>query len=614
MKKTCSGGITVFCSVVFPFILLFLVGLFYYGQHQTVKSSIRRDLDAAGFSTLAEYDQDWAREYGLYVIEKSRVEESVQYYMEENRSHSWGEYQLEEVAVTQMNSLEDITELQEQIIMFMNERGLLSLIEEIGTSVLQIKDLDQQVEEEVNWKESDELLKVQQLYGELVTKFEGVRNDGHKNLYSINSLLQEDPTILEVLEVLKLEKLDSAQLGVLDSAYYELDQVAYLCEEARWIGTELEKAIDELEKPEELPITSNQLKEYQEVLKENQRLCEEASNAIQSWISLLVEEEQPEEVREKAIAAVEKLEKFDRSIQLPYEYRESNDSWDFSAILSSLKGYPFDIDDIAPNEDLELGLEQEEDSGSDEELALETISIDDSFGDQFLVTEYVLGMFQNFEEAASLKNGGKALNLRGEEKQNRFFNNEVEYLLIGKSNEYKNVNGTKNYLVALRSVLNMVHLLTDSEKRAEIELMAGAVGGILLPGIGNGIFFGLILAIWGWGEAIVDYQVLVEGGEVPLLKSRDSWRTDLSSILSLNVPDAEEKPGNGMDYKQYLRLLLYTVNQEKLLSRVQNLLYLNHQKQSLAEAVTGFVVEGTAAHGMTAFSFAGEYEYGSYDQ
>ena len=159
----------------------------------------------------------------------------------------------------------------------------------------------------------------------------------------------------------------------------------------------------------------------------------------------------------------------------------------------------------------------------------------------------------------------------------------------------------------------MVHLLSDSEKRAEIELLASTIGGILLPGIGNGIFFGIILTIWSWGEAIVDYQVMVEGGEVPLLKSRESWRTDLSSILSLNVPDAQEDPGEGMDYKQYLRLMLYTVDQETLLARVQNLLYLNHQNQSLAEAVTHFVVEGKALHGAKEFAFSGEYKYGAYE-
>lgn len=99
-----------------------------------------------------------------------------------------------------------------------------------------------------------------------------------------------------------------------------------------------------------------------------------------------------------------------------------------------------------------------------------------------------------------------------------------------------------------------------------------------------------------------------------MLKSKESWRTDLSSILLLDVPDAQEDAGEGMDYQQYLRLMLYTIDQEKLLMRVQNLLYLNHQNQSLAEAVTCFVVEGKASNDMTEFVVSGEYGYGAYNE
>lgn len=611
MRKTCSGGITVFYSMILPFFLVLLVCLFVSAKHHATKNSIRNDLDAAGFSVLAEYDKDWVKEYGLYMIPQSQIEDDLKFYMEANRSHSWGEYQVEELTIARTNSLQDTAILQEQILMFMNERGWLELIEEIGSSILQIKELDQQVDEEVNWKESNELLVIQQLYGELVTALEGLRNDGRKNPYSINNLLDEDPSLSEVKEILLKEQLTSEQVGVLERAYDELDQVAGLCEEAVAIGRELEKAIEEVESRDELPVTNAQLKSYRRILQKNQNLCEEAAESIFGWVSVLEAENKPEELRERAISCVKALDNYDKSIQLPYEYKESDNSWDFSAILSSLKGYPFDIGDIAPDEDLDLQLEETE---TEEELDLESIKMSDSFGDQFLVTEYALGMFQNFQEAAAQKNGIKAFNLRGDEKNSRFFNNEVEYLLIGKANEYKNVNGTKNYIITLRCVLNMVHLLADPEKRAEIEVMAGAIGGILLPGIGNGIFFGIILTIWSWGEAIVDYQVLVEGGKVPVLKSKESWRTDLSSILLLDVPDAQEDAGEGMDYQQYLRLMLYTIDQEKLLMRVQNLLYLNHQNQSLAEAVTCFVVEGKASNDMTEFVVSGEYGYGAYNE
>ncbi len=610
MRKTYSGSITVFCSMVFLFVLTFLGSLFWLGKQRIMETGIRNDLDAAGFSVLGEYEKNWVREYGLYVIPKEQIESDMMFYLEENRNHSWGNYQVDELTVTQVESLQDTAVLQEQIIMFMNERGLYDFIEEVGAAILQIKDLDQQVEEEVDWKESDELLMIQQLYGELVTIFEGIRYDGNQELYSINHLLEKEPTLSQVLKALETDTPTSKEVGVLEQAYDEMDHVTVLCEKAITIGMELEKAIGELEKAEELPVTVTELRKYRGILRKNKEMCEEASKAIQNWIQEIVEaeEEEAKELRMEAIAAAQMLVGFDRSIRLPYEYKESENKWDFSAILSALKGYPFDIGEIAPDEELDIGVEEEQES---DELNLDHISISDSFGDQFLVTEYVLGVFQNFREAAAGELGEKSLNLRGEEKQGRFFNNEVEYLLIGKANEYKNVNGTRNYILALRSVLNMVHLLTDSEKRLEIEALAGTIGGILLPGIGNGIFFGIILTAWSLGEAIVDYQVLVEGGKIPLLKNKESWRIDLSSILSLDIPDADEKPGEGMTYEQYLRIMLYTVDQNKLLTRVQNILALNHQKHSLAETITRFVVEGKADGGFTTFAFSGEYGYGT---
>ena len=608
MKKSCSGSISLYCSMIFLFILAFLGSLLWLSKQQIMKTGIRSDLDAAGFSVLAEYEKDWVQEYGLYVIPKEQIEDDMVFYMKENQNHSWGDYQIDELTVTQCESLQDIAVLQEQILMFMNERGLYDFIEEVGTSVLQIKDLDQQVEKEVNWKESSELLLIQQLYGELVTIFEGIRNDGNREFYSINYLLDEKPALSEVLKALETDTPTSKQLGVLEQAYDELNHVAILCEEALMIGSELEKAIEELENPQELPVTVEELRRYRNIIRKNKVMCEEASQAIQKWIQKIVEaDEEAQKLRAEAVISAQKLKEFDRSIKLPYEYKESESKWDFSAILSSLKGYPFDIGEIAPDEELDLGFEEEQEK---EELDLECVSVGDSFGDQFLVTEYVLGVFQNFREAAAAKKGEKSLNLRGEEKQGRFFNNEVEYLLIGRSNEYKNVNGTRNYILSLRSVLNMVHLLTDSEKRAEIEALAGMIGGILLPGIGNGIFFGIILTAWSLGEAIVDYQVLVEGGKIPLLKNKESWRVDLAAILSLDIPDAEDNSGEGMNYKQYLRVMLYTVDQAKLLTRIQNILVLNNQKQGLAEAVTHFVVEGKANGGFSTFAFSGEYGYG----
>ena len=65
---------------------------------------------------------------------------------------------------------------------------------------------------------------------------------------------------------------------------------------------------------------------------------------------------------------------------------------------------------------------------------------------------------------------------------------------------------------------NLVHILSDSQKReAARSLAAAIVGGIgLLPLVGVVSF--LIMGIWALGEALWDVRILLKEGKVPLLK------------------------------------------------------------------------------------------------
>ena len=63
---------------------------------------------------------------------------------------------------------------------------------------------------------------------------------------------QQLPTVQELSASLGIAR------GTIKRAYDELDQVAGLCEEAVAIGRELEKAIEEVESRDELPVTNAQ--------------------------------------------------------------------------------------------------------------------------------------------------------------------------------------------------------------------------------------------------------------------------------------------------------------------------------------------------------------------
>lgn len=141
---------------------------------------------------------------------------------------------------------------------------------------------------------------------------------------------------------------------------------------------------------------------------------------------------------------------------------------------------------------------------------------------------------------------------------------ETEYLLFGHAGDRENLSTAASRLLAVREGLNLIHILSDSQKRGEAEALATAIAGGtgLLPLAGVIKFF--IMGVWALGEAILDVRSLLDGGKVPLLKTRDNWRLDLDGLVDMGknrgasgTASAGEKGDSGMDYKGYLRMLLF---------------------------------------------------------
>ena len=73
-----------------------------------------------------------------------------------------------------------------------------------------------------------------------------------------------------------------------------------------------------------------------------------------------------------------------------------------------------------------------------------------------------------------------------------------------------------------------------------------------------------IMGVWALGEAVLDVRALFDGEKVPFLKTQDSWCLDLDGLVEMGKTggNSGELSGSGqgdkgMDYKGYLRLLLF---------------------------------------------------------
>ena len=139
---------------------------------------------------------------------------------------------------------------------------------------------------------------------------------------------------------------------------------------------------------------------------------------------------------------------------------------------------------------------------------------------------------------------------------------ELEYIIHGKKKDKDNLSGVAARLVAFREGLNLIHILSDSEKRQEARSLAlTIVGGTgILPLVSVVAFF--IMAVWALGEALLDVRCLLEGKKVPVFKTVSDWKLDMAGPLEMgrsgSLIDGEGGgDGSGIDYEGYLRILIF---------------------------------------------------------
>lgn len=165
--------------------------------------------------------------------------------------------------------------------------------------------------------------------------------------------------------------------------------------------------------------------------------------------------------------------------------------------------------------------------------------------------------------------------LSKEEKEVRY---ELEYLISGKKTDEENLKQTVSDILMIREGMNLIHILSDSQKQEEARALAGLITGAvgLVPLTGIVAFF--IMSVWALGEAILDIKMLLEGKKVVFLKSRDTWKLSLDGLLELGrtgtcaVGAGDE---NGVDYTGYLKLLLFTGKNGQQCYRLMDVIQMN---------------------------------------
>ncbi len=171
----------------------------------------------------------------------------------------------------------------------------------------------------------------------------------------------------------------------------------------------------------------------------------------------------------------------------------------------------------------------------------------------------------------------------GAEKEGARLAYQVEYLLGKKSSDIENLKAVVNRLLLLREAANAAYLYTDAQKRAEITAMAAAVAAVAVSPHLQPLLEASILFAWSYVESLQDVKILLNGGKVPLVKTKADWHTDLDSILGYENSIQKKESARGLSYQQYLNMFLYLEEKQELLFRMMDVMEMDIRKTDYNE-------------------------------
>ena len=162
-----------------------------------------------------------------------------------------------------------------------------------------------------------------------------------------------------------------------------------------------------------------------------------------------------------------------------------------------------------------------------------------------------------------------------EESEDLALDYELEYMIAGKGSDAANMKAVIRRLLVIREAANLAYLETCTEKRETVSAVAAMLcTAVLAPELTSVVEQG-ILAAWAYAESLSDLRILLEGGNVSMAKTEEQWHTDLTNLSGTVTATDGKTQTKGLDYSDYLQLLLWTVSEDTLAERAMDLIEKN---------------------------------------
>lgn len=646
MKHKVKGSMTVYFSITITAIVLLFCVLFRISRIFIIQAGGRQTLDFCASSTLGGYSRELQENYGLYAIASvDQVHEDIEFYLKSNLD-------MKEIKVSSDIMLTHEKVYKEQIAQYMQFRFFVSLITqytEIFDTLKKAQSDRDAVKEEVDT--TGVLSEYNQVFAEFITVLEGIEENGARKEPSVKGFWNDNwqKNVYETI-LTEAEQDKILHKGAITSWMDHIKSYKSTAEEAvrlwKKVCEEGSKARSELLKMQEQAASESAKEQIQAMIQEihtgdtaDLNILEGLQNndqymekALEGLDNLLDTPKAPYNITKAKV-----LLRYTENIYVDFELRASQEKRSWRRLWNEMQDYVTDLSmyvtDEKPYDDnikktLPSAVIKEE---SDDGISMYSLpqSIENAIGNTSIISlnrfynvEYLTGLFWNLSEIIQKEKGEEIKNMNGKEKTEGVFKAEVEYVICGKRSDLANCRGVRLRIIGVRMMCNLLHLMTDAEKQKTIKSTAALTGGIVAPGIGNLIMEGLIISVWAGVESYADYEELIDGRRVPLVKNNKEWITDLDRVWDKPWKESnkkeegkkEEDEDDGLAYVDYLKLLLLLMSQEKVEQRTQDLIQLNMQKITgtdiyLSEMPVQFSVEGCFEADGREYTLKGEYGY-----
>ncbi|MDE5596340.1 MAG: hypothetical protein K2J04_00730 [Lachnospiraceae bacterium] len=166
----------------------------------------------------------------------------------------------------------------------------------------------------------------------------------------------------------------------------------------------------------------------------------------------------------------------------------------------------------------------------------------------------------------------------GNLKEDSLLQYQIEYIIAGKDTDWQNLEQVAKRLLRWREVSNVLYILSDGGKVAQAEAMALALTAVmLLPALTEPVKYTILYA-WAYVESLQDVKTLLNGGRVPVYKTAADWKTGIDSIKNVKGSLTNEDSRRGLNYKEYLEVMLFLTNDYDRTFRAMDIMEMDIRK------------------------------------